>query len=206
MGLLLVAVVSVFFAVPCGAVTPYDAYNLYYCPAGECAGRAERPAGFVGPAAAYVECSPSGSAPEVYNPVLERGVAPFTAEADAALADAQSIPPRLGAAELAPCCVARDCPNEAALTAVSPAPAPSPRAPAPACCLAMTASCLACGAGVAKEAYCVANPQTVGCDEVACCRALTAECVACAERKTEAEVCQERPGLVGCVPLMDTLT
>ncbi len=34
-----------------------------------------------------------------------------------------------------------------------------------ACCLAMTASCLACAEDISVEEYCVKNPDTIGCEE-----------------------------------------
>ena len=37
------------------------------------------------------------------------------------------------------------------------------------CCLALTAECLACGAGVPVELYCLVNPKTNGCDAVEVC-------------------------------------
>jgi len=66
-----------------------------------------------------------------------------------------------------------------------------------ACCLALTASCLACKEGVMKEEYCKLHPKMPGCPKT-CCKALTASCLACTEGVTEQEHCKNHPETEGC--------
>lgn len=51
------------------------------------------------------------------------------------------------------------------LLIVAACTAPAPAEPEPvACCMAMTASCLACAEGLSVEEYCAGNPETIGCE------------------------------------------
>jgi len=80
------------------------------------------------------------------------------------------------------------------------------------CCLAMTASCLSCSAGMTQTAYCAINPNTAGCGNVVapapvnppsgggigCCRAMTASCLSCAAGMTQTAYCAANPTTAGC--------
>merc|ERR1712051_108925 len=84
--------------------------------------------------------------------------------------------------------------------------------PIDACCLAMTADCLACKAGVPVEEWCTGHPHQEGClisisapaaAEAkaidACCLAMTADCLAC-EAGVPVEVwCTGHPHQEGCL-------
>ena len=90
-----------------------------------------------------------------------------------------------------------------------PIPAPTPvsnaTTPDPICCMAMTASCLACSAGQTVQEYCRLHPETQGCplppEERLCCRAMTADCLSCNLDISIEEYCRLRPDTVGC-PLL----
>jgi len=101
-------------------------------------------------------------------------------------------------------------------TTPDPTPAPTPvsnattpvsntTTPDPICCMAMTASCLACPAGQTVQEYCRLHPETQGCplppEERLCCRAMTADCLSCNLDLSVEEYCRLRPDTVGC-PLL----
>ena len=93
------------------------------------------------------------------------------------------------------------------------------------CCMAMDASCLACGACMSVEEYCELYPTTAGCPIYgctdptaqnynqnavindnsceyecpnACCLAMIASCLACSECMSIEEYCQLNPNTEGC--------
>merc|ERR1711920_283691 len=74
------------------------------------------------------------------------------------------------------------------------------KAVAKSCCMALTADCLACSAGMSVEDYCSQNPDTAGCEAVAkpCCMGLTADCLACSAGVSVEDYCSQIPGTAGC--------
>merc|ERR1719343_636116 len=71
------------------------------------------------------------------------------------------------------------------------------------CCQSMSASCLACQAGMSPRDYCILNPRTAGCKKRRprpCCRALTASCLACQAGVKPARYCKLAPTTAGCKP------
>jgi hypothetical protein len=72
------------------------------------------------------------------------------------------------------------------------------------CCMAMTATCLACREKVTKEEFCgrKENKVVAGCESIkpptACCKAMTADCMSCAAGVTVAEFCAKQPKTNGC--------
>lgn len=70
------------------------------------------------------------------------------------------------------------------------------------CCMAMTASCLACSSGKSIQDYCEAHPETSGCPEkegkTGCCKAFLADCEACRKGITTKEFCTKEPKYLGC--------
>jgi len=75
----------------------------------------------------------------------------------------------------------------------------------PMCCMAFTASCMACAQGVSMEEYCSSHPDTVGCPKRApdiepklCCKALSASCMACIEGVSQRHFCRHNPATPGC--------
>lgn len=65
------------------------------------------------------------------------------------------------------------------------------------CCMAATAGCMACSAGITVEEYCAKYPQTADCPRN-CCMAMTANCLACSKGLTEKRYCEMYPGTQGC--------
>eukprot|EP00212_Chloropicon_laureae_P004230 CAMPEP_0197489614 /NCGR_PEP_ID=MMETSP1311-20131121/4353_1 /TAXON_ID=464262 /ORGANISM="Genus nov. species nov., Strain RCC856" /LENGTH=269 /DNA_ID=CAMNT_0043033943 /DNA_START=75 /DNA_END=880 /DNA_ORIENTATION=+ len=64
-----------------------------------------------------------------------------------------------------------------------------------ACCMAMTASCLACSARMTVDEYCQRYPTTIGCESEppVCCEALTPYCLGCLDGLTGDEWCAADP-------------
>merc|ERR1719498_1298672 len=80
-----------------------------------------------------------------------------------------------------------------------------------ACCMAMTADCLSCSAGVSVEEFCSRpnNSQYPGCERFntprACCMAMTADCLSCSAGVSVEEFCSrpnnsQYPGCEQVVP------
>jgi hypothetical protein len=85
------------------------------------------------------------------------------------------------------------------------------------CCMAMTASCIACSNGLSIDELCESRPLTPGCKKEgaeeavperdvprACCRAMTASCRACSSGLSMADFCESRPRTPGCKAEEDT--
>jgi len=73
------------------------------------------------------------------------------------------------------------------------------------CCTLPIAKCVACAQGQTEQAYCDANPETIGCDlspedptkdgesEPQCCNLPVAKCFACQAYATLEDYCLYRP-------------
>lgn len=70
----------------------------------------------------------------------------------------------------------------------------------PICCKAMTATCLACAAGLTPHEYCNLHSDTDGCKtgHTECCTDNTAECLSCEAGMNREMFCKINPELVVC--------
>jgi hypothetical protein len=80
------------------------------------------------------------------------------------------------------------------------------------CCMALTASCMSCSAGISVEAFCkqTKNKNVIGCkkqDSTAlkdnkprmCCKSMSAKCIACSKGITVEELCEGASNMIpGC--------